>query len=94
EGGSSSGHLYRIFEALARIGLTFRQLSFTDYLNELTDEESIHVIVSSNHENSLMNAFEELENRGISAYMIIPHYKEMKINAEESENLMLWEVAR
>jgi len=70
--GASTTHLYNIYESLARIELLLRIAPMANYLETLTDNETVYLIISPYHQADFLRAFEDLENRGISAFLIIP----------------------
>jgi len=95
DSGNSSAHLYKIFEALARIGLIHECSAFSEYLDELADDGSVHIIISPNYDKGIMQAFDELIGRGVSAQMIIPHFNAGLAEAlPEEDNILPWEVSK
>ncbi|MCL2216436.1 MAG: DUF58 domain-containing protein [Defluviitaleaceae bacterium] len=89
--GTSSGHLYKIFECLARVSLSFKCPPMTEYINQLTDKEQMYVFISSHHDEAFLNAFEELQERSVATFLIVPTFKRMNINVAESQNITLWD---
>jgi len=91
--GASSGHLYKIFECLARIGLSFKSPPMAEYVSRLTDREQMYVFISPNHGDNFMDAFHELEERGVAAFLVVPTFKSMKTEISESRNVAIWDAA-
>ncbi|MCL2528573.1 MAG: DUF58 domain-containing protein [Defluviitaleaceae bacterium] len=91
--GSSSGHLYNILESLARIGLGFKCPPMTEYVSQLTDREQMYVFVSPYHGDDFMDAFRELEERGIAGFLVVPTLRGMDAGVLESYNVAVWDAA-
>jgi len=89
--GTSSGHLYNVLECLARIGLGFKCPPMADYISQLTDREQMYVFVSPHHGEDFMDAFRELEERGVAAFLIVPTFWGMNVDIAESRNVALWD---
>jgi uncharacterized protein (DUF58 family) len=91
-GGSSVGHLYRIFECLARVSASYKCSDMGEYLTRLTDREQVYVVVSPYHGSDLTEPFKDLKERGVSGFLIIPAFKKAEIFAKESHNIFVWNV--
>ena len=91
-GGSSSGHLYKIYEALARTAIPLVCPPFAHTLDNLDDTETVYAIISPNHDNTLLTAFYDLESRGISAHMTIPTFGAPSAGGiAESSQVTVWD---
>lgn len=88
-GGTSDGHLYKILECLARVSISYQRAPMTDYIEQMTDREQVYLFVSPYQGEAFVAAYEDLESRGISAYMVVPAFKEEAIG----KNAMLWDAA-
>ncbi|MCL2404967.1 MAG: DUF58 domain-containing protein [Defluviitaleaceae bacterium] len=95
-GGASTSHLYAIYEALARIDLTFKVTPMSEYINSIMDYEAVYLIISAYHKNDLLDSFEGLRDRGGSGFMVIPYNSETGIgidnNLLETEHISTLEV--
>jgi len=89
-GGTSDGHLYKIFECLARVSTSYQRASMTDYVEQITDREQVYLFVSPYQGEAFITAFEELNDRGISAYMVVPVFDGKQDTVKETENVMVW----
>ncbi|MCL2286144.1 MAG: DUF58 domain-containing protein [Firmicutes bacterium] len=89
-GGTSDGHLYKIFECLARVSLSYRRAPMTNYVEQITDREQVYLFVSPYHGDEFMSAFEELNQKGISAHMIVPVIDKMRESITETDDVMVW----
>ena len=92
--GTGAGHLHKIFECLARISTSYICEPLTDYVNRLADREQVYVFISSYHGADFMEAFNELEQRGVSAFLIVPTVKEMDISVTNSTKIATIDVER
>ena len=88
-GGSSSGHLYKIYEALARTAIPIVCPPFAHTLDKLDDTETVYAIISPNHDDTMLAAFSGLESRGINAHMTIPTFTACDI--ESISQIAIWE---
>jgi len=89
--GSSGGHLYHIFECLARMSLNFKYRPMAEFMETFNDKEQMYVIISPNHDETFMTAFHDLERRGVSAFLIVPTFKGMDVDVRKSEKIALWD---
>jgi len=87
--GSSSGHLYKIFECLARIGLGFKSPPMAEYVSQLTDREQMYVFISPYCGEDFIDAFNELEGRGVAGFLVVPMFEDANIS--ETKNIALWD---
>ena len=85
--GTGGRHLYKIFECLARISTSYVREPMTGFVEELTDREQVYVFVSPYHGREFMEAFEALESRGVSAFMIVPVMSGMDVGVAESDRV-------
>jgi len=90
--GTSGGHLYKMYEALARISLSFKSPPMAEYVNDLTDREQMYVFVSPYHGDDFMDAFNSLESRGIAAFLIVPTSRRLKTTVAASSKTAIWNV--
>ena len=93
-GGTSAGHLYKIFECLARISTGHLKDPMIEYVNNLTDREQVYIFISSYHKDDFVDAFRELEDRGISAFLIVPVFKDMDVTVSDSARIAVLDVTK
>ena len=93
-GGTGGPHLYKIFECLARISTGYICESLTGFVDQLTDREQVYVFVSSYHGADFMDAFSELERRGVSAFLLVPVMGDMDVTVANSNNIAVVDVER
>ena len=91
QGGSSDGHLYKIYEVLARTAIPLVCPPFAHLLNNLDDTETVYAIISPNHDHATLAAFNTLESRGISAHMTIPTFG--VVSANDTSQIAVWEAS-
>ena len=93
--GEGSSHMYKIFQALARIGLNFRMGHISSYLEELKikSENPVYLIISPYCEKDFLDAVEGMKQRGLSVFVVIPVQKSMDddINIIEADDMRIWE---
>jgi len=97
--GEGASHMYKIFQALARVSLSFRVGHISSYLNDLKDDgdSPVYLIISRYHEKDFMDALEGMKNRGLSTFTIVPVQKGVdvgfdgKVNVKETDTLRAWE---
>jgi len=87
--GNSGGHLHRLFECLTRIALSFKPQPMIEYLSQLTDREQMYVFISPYHGEDFLDAFDELKERGVAAFLIVPTFKNVKVEA--GQNVAIWD---
>jgi glucosamine 6-phosphate synthetase-like amidotransferase/phosphosugar isomerase protein len=78
-GGTSTAHLTRIFESLARISLSFKYASMPEYISGITDRDLVYIFISPSAE--CLTAFSELRARGFDAYVIVPYFGKEEVAA-------------
>jgi hypothetical protein len=83
--GTSTSHLYKIFECLARLSLSFKY-SPTE-IASITDREHLYVFISPDTE--IIPAFKRLRENGTDAFLITPFFKE-NIPTVQGEGISLW----
>ena len=71
-GGTSDGHLYKIFECLARVSLSYQRAPMVDFVHEITNREEVFLFISPYQGEEFVEAFDDLQRRGIAALMIVP----------------------
>ena len=91
QGGSSDGHLYKIYEALARTAIPLACPPFSHLLGDIYDTGAAYAIISPNHDDSTLAAFSALESRGISAHMTIPTFG--AASAGNTSQVSIWEAS-
>jgi uncharacterized protein (DUF58 family) len=91
DGGSSSSHLHSILQALARIDVIFKAISMAPYLENLQDDGTVYLIISSYHGEDFLNALEDMKNRGLDYIAIVPVEKDAKHYLTETSVLKTWE---
>jgi len=89
--GSSSGHLYSLFECLAHISLSFKPSSMVEYMSQLTDREQMYVFVSPYHGDDFLDALDELNERGVATFLVVPFFRGMKVSISETQNIAIWD---
>jgi len=89
-GGTSDGHLYKIFECLARVSTSYQRAPMTHYVEQITDREQVYLFVSPYQGEAFIAAFEELNDRGISAHMVVPVFDGKQGTVTETENITVW----
>jgi len=87
-GGTSDGHLYKIFECLARVSTSYQCAPIVGYMEEMKDREQVYLFVSPYHGEDIIVAFEELEQRGVGAFMVVPVFGNK--SAAEKDNILVW----
>ena len=90
--GASTAHLYSIFEALARIDLSYKAAPMHEYIGNIKDYESVYLIISAYHKEDLMEACEYLRNRGGTAFLVIPTTNAKDVELNQTEYVSVWEV--
>ncbi|MCL2839418.1 MAG: DUF58 domain-containing protein [Defluviitaleaceae bacterium] len=88
--GASIGHLYSIFECLARMSLNFKIQPMAEYMQNITDKEQMYVFISPNHDEHFMMAFNALASQGIAAFLVIPAFDDMETKVEDTHKIALW----
>jgi uncharacterized protein (DUF58 family) len=89
-GGTSDGHLYKIFECLARVSLSYQRAPMKNYIEELTDREQVYLFVSPYQGDEFLGAFEELNEKGISAHMVVPVAEGKQKTVRETDRIIMW----
>ena len=94
-GGSGPSHMYKIFQALAHIGLTFKAGHIASYLDNLRDEgeNPVYLIISPYCGKDFMDAVENMKYRGLSVFVVVPIQKSMDadIGIVETDDMRIWE---
>ena len=75
--GEGASHMYKIFAALARIGLVFKAGHISSYLNSLQDggENPVYLVISPYCQQDFLDAIEGMRQRGLSVFVIVPTQK-------------------
>jgi uncharacterized protein (DUF58 family) len=93
--GEGASHMYKVFQALARISLSFKVGHISMYLNELKDdgESPVYLIISPYCEQDFLDAVEVMKNRGLSVFVVVPTQKGMddNIGVAETDTMRIWE---
>ncbi|MCL2610153.1 MAG: DUF58 domain-containing protein [Defluviitaleaceae bacterium] len=89
--GTSNAHLCTIFESLARIRLGLQTSHVKDYINEIIDRERLFIFISPYHEKDILNAFMDLKERGVDAFMIVPFFRNIEISIPETSDFFAWD---
>ena len=93
--GEGSSHMYKIFQALARVGLSFKANHISPYLESLQDdgESPVYLIISSYCEKDFLDAIESMKRRGLSVFVVIPTQRGIDddINIIETDTMRTWE---
>jgi len=91
DGGTSTDHLYKIFECLARLSVSFQCAPMADDMYRLIDREQVHLFISSNHDADVLTAFEDLQNRGVDAFMVVPYFRGMTPSIGDNPRIFTWD---
>ena len=93
--GEGASHMYKVFQALARIGLTFKAGHISPYLKGLQDdgESPVYLVISSYCEQDFLDAIQAMKHRGLSVFVIIPVQKGVDddIDINETDTMRIWE---
>ena len=89
--GTSGGHLYKILECLARMSLSFKVPPMADYMRGLTDREQMYVFISPHHGEEFMDEFNQLEERGVAGFLVVPTFRGMDISVGQSQRVAFWD---
>ena len=89
-GGTSDGHLYKIFECLARVSTSYQRAPMADYVEQITDREQVYLFVSPYQGDEFIAAFEALNDRGMSAHMVVPVLDGKQGSVKETESVTVW----
>ena len=93
-GGASTSHLYSIFEALARIDLTYSVAPMSEHIDNIKDYEAVYLVISAYHKDDLTDSIDSLRDRGGTAFVVIPTFKRKDVSCHETEHLSVWEVGQ
>ena len=88
-GGASCGHMYSIYEGLARIALRLPAKPMADMLDGFSDKERVYIIISPIYGQRLLDSFKSLKERQVNAHMIIPYFRRPKVNLPE--DVTIWD---
>ena len=91
EAGTSTAHLYKIYECLARLSLTYKCEPLTEYISNLTDREQVYLFISPLINNEMLYAFEEMQSRGVDAYMVVPFFSGTDVVVPEKAGVFAWD---
>ena len=93
--GEGSSHMYKVFQALARIDLNFRVSHISSYLENLRNdgESPVYLVISSYFQQDFLDAVEGMKNRGINVFVIIPVQKgwDDDIDITNTNEIRIWE---
>jgi hypothetical protein len=93
--GEGASHMYKVFQALAHIGFSFKAEHLSPYLNNLRDdgESPVYLVISPYCEQDFLDAIEGMKNRGLSVSVIVPVQKGVDddIDIVETETMRIWE---
>jgi len=93
--GEGASHMYKVFQALAHIGFSFKAERLSPYLNNLQDsgENPVYLVISPYCEQDFLDAVEGMKNRGLSVSVIVPVQKgaDDDIDIVETETMRIWE---
>jgi len=94
-GGEGPGQMYKIFQALAHIGLSFKAGHISEHLYNLRDEgeSPVYLIISSYCEKDFVDAVDGMKQRGLSTFVIVPIQKsmDMDIGIIDTDDMRIWE---
>ena len=88
-GGTSGSHMYKIYEALARIALRIRPKAMCKFTDEIKDKEQVFLFISPYYSDDFMDSFYRLKERQISAHLLIPYFRRPTISA--AANITIWD---
>jgi len=88
-GGTSDGHLYKIFECLARVSTSYQCAPMVEYMEHISNREQVYLFVSPYYGEDIIATFEELGQRGVSAFMVVPVFGGKGVR--EKDNILIWD---
>lgn len=91
--GSGGMHVHQILENLARIDLKSGQPPMRNLLDELRDPEPMYLLLSSNDDTGVFEAFNRMLDQGLKVRWIIPSSVSMDVRVEEDHNILRWDVS-
>ena len=93
--GEGASHMYKVFQALARISLNFKAGHISSYLNDLQDdgESPVYLVISPYCEHDFLDAIEGMKRRGFSVFVVVPTQRSMDddIGITETDTMRIWE---
>ena len=88
-GGTSGAHMYKIYEALARIALRIKPRAMRKFADEITDKEQVFLFISPYYSDDFMDSFHGLKERQVSAHLVIPYFRRPTISPRN--NITIWD---
>ena len=93
--GEGASHMYKVFQALARVSLNFRVGHISSYLNNIQDdgESPVYLVISPYCEQDFLDAVEGMKHRGLSVFVVVPTQKGLddNIGITETDTMRIWE---
>jgi len=92
--GEGRGHMHKIFQALARISLNFKASNISNYLKNQQNngQNPVYFIISPYNEPDFLDAIEDMKNRGLSVFVVVPIQKGIDTaNFTQTETMRIWE---
>lgn len=93
ESGQSVQHLFRIYEALARLDLTQSTASIIEYMPKdifYQNENKTFILISTYHDQPLHQRYKELRRNYNNIYWILPKFYDTKISISD-KTITYWE---
>jgi len=91
--GEGASHMYKVFQALARIGLVIKSGHISPYLDTLQDdgESPVYLVISSYCEQDFLDAIDGMRQRGLSVFVVVPVQKDVDDDIVETDQMRIWE---
>ena len=90
--GSGMMHVHRILEALARIDLPKGQDAMPALLDGIRDTEPTYLLISSNDDQHMYNAFSQMHANGLRVRWVVPAPVTAQMRVSEDEFITRWDV--
>ena len=88
-GGTSGAHMYKIYEALARIALRLKPRAMCEFVDTIKDREQVYLFISPYYGDDFLDSFHRLRERQVSAHLIIPYFRRPIV--EIADNITIWD---
>ncbi|MBU5488483.1 DUF58 domain-containing protein [Clostridium sp. MSJ-8] len=94
DAGTSNAQYIKINEILAKVKIDKPSIAFENIIKQNYKEDSINIIISSNINNNITDAYNELNTRNIKTMLVIPTYSKDDISINSGKNIFVMEVKR
>ena len=88
-GGNSGAHMYKIYEALARIALRIKPRAMCKFADEFKDKEQVYFFISPYLGDDFLDSFYRLKERQVSAHLVVPYFRRPTVGL--AENITIWD---